>query len=348
MDGWMLSAYIKRFGPPRNVVLLRSLGAYAIKYNLEFMRAIPFSWDYWDHLGLAPVWNGEAITKLFLTKYGVIYSDADILRDRLIKPESFPSNPLPVTPNNYYTKGITWGDQQPLTEEQVRAYTFAPCDDGTKALRFMSDLARRYHFQFYFILPPEYDVAWANGWQTKTVTDLLVYWSQFVDPTYVHITRTTPVTFQRDQIQDLVHLRPGGDHIMTETNVSSIVAIQNQLTANQAQPLTAQANLDKNSYKIGDKPVITLTINNQSQTDVKGSVSYLIRPTGTSDGEWVARSPAVSMTMPGNGKLDLKPELSVGKVDKAGTYDLVVFLRQDVGSLSNETSVEFPKKLEFK
>ena len=40
--------------------------------------------------------------------------------------------------------------------------------------------------------------------------------------------------------------------------------------------------------------------------------------------------------------------MTAGNLDTAGTYELVVFLRQDIGGLSHETRVQFPDNITVK
>jgi len=89
MDAWMLAAYIQRFGPPRNVVLLRSSPrGYALPHITQYMAELPLGWDFWQKFGIAPDWNKGEVFRLFLDKYFVLYSDADILQKRLVEPMS--------------------------------------------------------------------------------------------------------------------------------------------------------------------------------------------------------------------------------------------------------------------
>ena len=76
-------------------------------------------------------------------------------------------------------------------------------------------------------------------------------------------------------------------------------------------------------------------------------MSCLAKPSGATDGYWVSRAPAAAFELEAGGKVDTDLELTVGEVDEAGIYDLVVFLRQDVGNLSNEVRVELPGYIKY-
>lgn len=84
-DAWMLSAYISEFGVPKDVVVTRTSVGYGAIHSIEFMANPLLTWDYWDDYGVAPAWKKGEIRQLFFDKYGVLYSDADILWERLLK-----------------------------------------------------------------------------------------------------------------------------------------------------------------------------------------------------------------------------------------------------------------------
>ena len=151
-----------------------------------------------------------------------------------------------------------------------------------------------------------------------------------------------------DVAERFAHLLPGADHIKTESDISRIISVQNQLTVNMTQPIELDTiNLNKERYDIGANPVVELTLHNPGSASVNGSVSCLAKPSGAADGYWVSRAPAAAFELEAGGKVNMDLELTVGEVDEAGIYDLVVFLRQDVGNLSNEVRVELPSYIKY-
>ncbi len=167
--------------------------------------------------------------------------------------------------------------------------------------------------------------------------------------TYVHVVDQIPKTlFTNEQMQNTNHLWHGSEKIYTEEIVNGIAAIQNDLTAEQARNMElTSVSLDKDSYAPGDQPAITFSVTDPGDVEanvLKGSVSCLVKPTGDIDANWVARAPATAITLDGDEIKEISLQLTAGKL-KAGTYDLVVFLRQDVGGLSHETRIEMAKKI---
>ena len=163
-DAWMLGDYVNRFGPPRNVLISRSSPwGYVRQHDIEFMSAIPLAWGYWNQLGAVPDWKPGELRNLFITRYGVLYSNADILKDRLVKIWTIFNYPIhPVQPSREYTRG-SHDPQGPfdINKHLPNFYydQFNPNLDTTIALRYMSNLARAKHFQLYFAFQPEWDQA---------------------------------------------------------------------------------------------------------------------------------------------------------------------------------------------
>jgi hypothetical protein len=350
MDAWLLSTYIERFGAPRNVIVCRSASAYGASHTVEYMAAPPLPWDYWDELGVAPAWKRGEVKDLFVARYAVLYSYSDILKDRLVGVRSLFSNHVNPTPiSKVYSRGSTSPQEQMDISKKLPDYyfrIFSASSDTTIAFRYMSDLAREKHFQLYILFQPEWDEAIDSGLREPILDAQISYLSSFVDPTYVHIVRDESLAFSINQMQNPNHLRPGADHIKTESDISGIVSIQNQLTDDRAVSLDLDSvSTDKASYKAGDMPIVEISFSTEdivSPGDLTGSVSCLIKPSGKSDGYWVSRASSVAYKVGADGRVALDLQLNVGKIEGAGTYDLVVFLQQDVGNLSHETRYEIP------
>jgi hypothetical protein len=350
MDAWELSLYVKKFGAPKNVIISRDApDGYNTMHSIEYMATPPLPWNYWNDLGVAPDLTKKELIRLAVAKYGVLYSYSDIFRARLLEGWNlFRYADAPVYPSNEYTRG------DPREPDSMELNTlgyylndlFIPSSDTTIALKYMSNLAREKHFQLYIVFQPELDEALNTGIRQYVLIPQVQYLSQFTDPTYVHIVRDETLAFPKARMKNANHLRPGADHILTEVDISRIVSIQNALSAKQAQPLRLDfLRLDKDNYQMGDIPVINLTISDLGALGITGGVSCLIKPSGEADGYWVSRAPASYFKMEDTGMVNLTLKSNIGNLNKANVYDLVVFLRQDVGYLSNEIRVEFPNKI---
>jgi len=353
MDAWMLSAYIEKFGAPKTVVVSRSSLGYCFTHTVESMANPPLPWAYWDNYGAVPNWKDGEVRELFIAKYGVLYSDADNLRERLLKVwDLFNYSVKAKFPSHYYSAGYNL----PKGDMDINAHTpsdyfgkFCYCVDATKAIECMASLAREYHFQLYFTLQAEWDEAVNAGLRSEHLAAQKKYLSRFTDETYVHIVEQLPKTlFTYEQMENPRHLWHGSEKIYTEEIVNGIIAIQNELTTGQARNMELNSvSLDKDSYAPEDQPAITLNVTDPGDVEatvLKGSVSCLIKPSGDIDANWVARAPNTAITLNGDEIKEINLPLTAGKLE-AGTYDLVVFLRQDVGGLSHETRIEIPKKI---
>jgi len=357
MDAWMLQYYLNKFGPPRNVILLRSCLSYELEHNLEFMSVVPLEWGYWDRLGPAPAWKDGEERSLYVSKNCVLYSDSDILASRLIHPQYLFSQPYrKVAPSRYYS----WGQTDPSEFDSIRGERpawlygpFSPSSDSLNALKAMSDQARRLQFQLYIPTGPEWDEAYKDPDRQAKLSAMQQWLTQFTDPQYVHLVLSAPMVFQEDQMQNADHLRPSSVGQYTEAIVADIVSIQDRLAAIPTNPVQMTSMvLDKSGYAVGEKPVVTLSLTTGAGSDlaatVEGDVSCLVRPSGKSDLEWVARAPATAFAVRSGESTETTLTLNMGELGNAGAYDLIVFLRQNVGGLSYETRIELLNRIEVK
>ena len=357
MDAWMLQYYLDKFGPPRNVILLRNCHGYEYEHDVEFMSVVPLEWGYWDRLGTAPVWKDSEELKLFASKYGVLNSSSDILSYRLIHPLDLLAQPYStIEPVPFYSRGSTLGSELDdfRRGNTVSTYSpFQPSADSLNAMTAMSDQARSLGFQLYIAIGPEWDEAYNDPDRQAKVSGMEEWLAQFTDSQYVHLVLTTPMVFRADQMQNINHLRPGAEKQYTEAMLGDIVAIQNPMAAIQAKPVElTSAVLDKSQYAVGEQPTVTLSLTGGTGIDTtasaEGDVSCLIRWAGKSDAKWVIRAPATSFVVQYGGSTEISLTLSVGKLSMVGSYDLVVFVRQNVGNLSYETRIELPNMIKVK
>jgi hypothetical protein len=354
MDAWMLSAYVSKLGAPKAVVLSRTSLGYSIKHDLEFLENPILPWAYWDKYGVAPDWQDGEIRKLFIEKYGVLYSYSDVFKERLLAIWNvFDYDFTPRYSSRSYSAGINIQklDMDISTHNPGFYFNkFYYSNDATHAIQFMTDLARKYKFQLFITLQPEWDEAVDAGLRVEHLKAQKQYLSQFIDPEYVHIVDQVPKTlFTNEQMQSPNHLWHGSEKIYTEEIVNGIVDIQNSLTAQQAKNMElTSVSFDKDSYVLGDQPLITLKVTDPGDIEatsiLDGSISCVLKPSGNTDANWSARAPASDIELIGDEVKEISLKVTAGEL-QSGPFDLVVFLRQDVGSFSHEIRVEIPGKI---
>jgi len=357
-DAWMLQYHVNNFGPPRNVILLRSCVSYELTHNLEYMSIVPLPWGYWDQLGPAPVWRAGEQRELqlaMLSQNFPLYSESDVLSYRLTHPMQLFSQPaISLLPYPVYSRGtMVPAELEGLLENPVWTSPFTPSSDSINALRAMSDLATKFGFQLYIAVGPEWDRAYEDPARQSKVSSMEKWLAQFTNPEYVHLVLENPLIFHEDQMQDANHLRPGAAQQYTEAVVEEIVAIQNRVTLTQSRSIQmTSAILDKSTYAPGEKPAVTLLLTTNESADstatVSGTVSGLVRPSGKTDGEWIVRAQATAFTVESGKNTEVRMTFSEGEIDEAGVYDLVLFLRQNAGGLSFETRVDLPSVIEVR
>jgi hypothetical protein len=228
MDAWMAEEYIQRWGPPRRVILSRITGSYYQPHLLEFMAAVPLEWGYWDRLGPTPAWEGGDLPKLFLKKYGVLYSQFDILAARLAQPQEWFRPPAaPAVPGRAYANGLP---ADPANLDRIMAEkpawlfaAFIPLEDNRRGLDRLAALARQYRFPLYIVATPEYEVAYPA--RRQVLADYQAFIDTRTDGRYVFRLLSQPPVYPGVQMQDPNHLDPPRAEAYTGLVLDAIQAL---------------------------------------------------------------------------------------------------------------------------
>lgn len=348
-DGWMLDYYIKRWGAPKNVLLLRSHNGYNMSHNVEYLAAAPLDWGYWDNL--VPTWKEGELIALFINKYIVIYSNSDVLSKRLFKPWTMFNQPYRVI---RVSRTYSGGDPtEPIMDEILEdlsksgySEVFKPSSDSSNALEFICNLADKRGFNLYIIVNAECTEIFAYPERELAVCSTYDYLTQFTKFKNVYLIPDTPVLFNKDSMQGTFHLAPGAESVFTEKIIDAIVSIQNGKSKNDQLRLVS-AEFDKTLYKAGEIPSLNVTIAGDGTDEIHGAVSCLIFKSGTTESEWVSRASAVNFDFGNNRIADLDLFVNRGKASDTGKYDVAIFIRVDYGSSCKEIKCILPNKLEF-
>jgi hypothetical protein len=228
MDAWMLNDYINRFGPPRRVILSRITGSYYQPHLLEFMAAAPLEWGYWDRLGLPPAWQSWEPVRLFAKKYGVLYSQFDIIADRLSKPWTLFEQPyLKTEPGRVYANGLPADPanlNRIMDEKPVWLFApFTPNEDNRKGLEAIVTAAHLYRFPVYIVATPEYEAAYPG--RVQILKDYQAFVDGACDGQFVFRILPQPPVYPASQMQDPNHLDPPRAETYTALVLDAIIAL---------------------------------------------------------------------------------------------------------------------------
>ena len=341
MDGWMLKRYIDRFGPPRNVLLLRTNNSWEREHDTRFLAVLPFHWGFWDEFGLVPNWKPNELLDLYISKYLVIYSDADIIRDRLTDPASFFSQPYwSIGVTNEYDRGLRANPalvEAATTDNNSEFFRrIVPSGESSKSLKFMYDLARQYHFQLYILQGPENDAMYQDQRRKDRVAMLQTYLSHFTDNQLIHLVPDAPLTFSKMEMQNPNHLTPEAAGRYSQAIASSIIKIQDRLAqTKEPHPVVTEIIPERTLYLPEETPSVTIVLRNYTDTEIKGTVYCLAKLTDTTDERWAVRSAAVDIKLGNLNRTTVKLLMDKGKMEESGLYDVNLYYR----TLSDNLSV---------
>ena len=345
---WMLEKYIQRWGTPRNVLLICTNNTYEYPHNTEYMAVVPLGWGYWDNI--APNWGKGELVDLFIKKYIVIYSNSDILANRLLSPLTVFKQPYTkAVPSLTYSLGYNTGASDmdsALKSRPAWAYgPFKPSLDSTIALKFMSNLAEKRGFNFYIIAGPECDEIFADPARKARLSSWYNYVAQFAELKNVYVIPNTPVLFKKELMQNPNHLRPEAERVYTEKFIDAIASLQNS-TSNDNQLKLVSTKYDKSTYKIGEIPSLTVSIADGGQNEIHGAVSCSIFKSGSTESEWSSRASAVNYDLGNARTIEVNLILDKGRISDPGKYDVVIFVRINDGDSFKEIKFTVPNILE--
>lgn len=85
-DAWMLATYIERFGPPKQVLLIRSARQWALPINEILATSVPLDYGYWDRLDPKVPLSTHAKWLYLVNRYAPFYKAPRTVRQLLEPP----------------------------------------------------------------------------------------------------------------------------------------------------------------------------------------------------------------------------------------------------------------------
>jgi hypothetical protein len=246
-DAWTLQAYLERFGPPKKVLLVRTIdgwtGGTPVFYNLL---QIPLGWGYWNRfqppITLAPKQYVEA----FAIKYIPLYSRSVTVGSLLKTPWHTQAQPDLIFDERGWLSvpGANPEGVKSQAKSLAASYKGAQAvfdEPAVKSLEQIAALAKQFGFDVYLANGPLYEglyesqeyLAYANQ-----VRDWLDTFSASHERVH-HILRT-PKTFPADLMENVVHVIGSAAPGYTEAVVSEM------LNADRPLPTSAPESAGQN------------------------------------------------------------------------------------------------------
>ncbi|GAA6621737.1 hypothetical protein [Scytonema sp. NUACC26] len=230
-DAWMLEAYIKKFGPPRNVLIVHVPDVWSRQFQLSLLAKIPLSWGYWQQIEPQIALNLNNQLDLWVQRYLPLYSANQSLANLLMFPlDSFKLNRSFKLENDGF---MIWEKPNPKNvesqkEEQinfVKSNEFNISSDNSLALNRIVTEAEKYNFDVYLANSPLYEVLYENE-------KFKAYFSQVQKTLNAYANRSEkihhiqkPMTFPKEQMENADHVVYSAAKVYTNELITEIISI---------------------------------------------------------------------------------------------------------------------------
>jgi hypothetical protein len=194
-DLWMIEEHIKRFGPPKNVLVVHTVDVWHRDITYVVLSKIPRPWGFWKSSAIYPQLDSAKLPRVFLTRYLPFYGESGsilrVIARIATSPEKIFQNPYTLEPGGYMRADgmvpeVTLEDVEHFTstyERQERDVS----DINMALLNEMVVLADSYDFDLYLVNGPIYDGVVQH------------------DPTRAYITRVNQTLEEVASQSDYVH-----------------------------------------------------------------------------------------------------------------------------------------------
>lgn len=211
-DAWMLSKYIKKYGAPKNIVIVHVYDVWQREINWNVTSQTPLSWGYWNQLEPNFNLSLEEQKEVFLNKYVPLYSQSTSLKqvvknsDRL-----FQSKDYHLAKNGFM--GVTEANSWNVEEDSkghlkdVKKASVSFSQTNQKSIDAIIDLAEKHNINVYLVNSPLYEKLYQNPEFQTYYNQIQQELNQLSDRSkQVHRLMTKPMTFPKEKMENADHL----------------------------------------------------------------------------------------------------------------------------------------------
>lgn len=212
-DAWMLSKHLKKYGAPKNIIIIHVYDVWSKEINWNVTSQTPLAWGYWNELEPNFDLGFSEKRKVFLSKYVPLYSQSTSFKelfkegDRLFKGKDYQLSEggfMAVKDAN------SWEVEEDV-KRHLRGISknpqFSFSNTNQKALQAIIKLAEEHDINIYLANSPIYDELYQNP-------DFRAYYNQVqaelksISDRHknIHHIMDRPMTFSKAQMQNADHL----------------------------------------------------------------------------------------------------------------------------------------------
>ena len=212
-DAWMLSKYIKKYGAPKNIVIVHVYDIWDRHINWNVTSQIPLDWGYWYQLEPSLDLSIEEQKTIFLNKYVPLYSQDTSLKEILKNQETwFESKGYKVSKDGFMAEE----DSNSFNVEQDKKGhlkfvkknpEFSLSEINKKSLQTIVQLAEKHDINIYLANSPIYQELYLES-------SFQLYYNQVQKQLKIISDRSKnfyyimqePMTFSKEEMENVDHL----------------------------------------------------------------------------------------------------------------------------------------------
>lgn len=228
-NAWMLSKHIKKYGAPKNIILIQVYDVWAKEINWNVTSQTPLAWGYWNELEPSFDLGFAEKRKVFLSKYIPLYSQSTSFKELLAEGDR-----LFIGKDYQLSKGGFMAVKDANSwevEEDVRRHlkytskqpNFSFSSTNKKALEAIIKLSQEHDINIYLANSPIYDELYQNpdfrAYYNQVQTELTQISDRHKN---IHYIMAQPMTFSKTEMQNADHLIASAAETYTKQLVNEI------------------------------------------------------------------------------------------------------------------------------
>ena len=211
-DAWMLSQYIKKYGAPKNIVMVHVYDIWTREINWDVTSQTPLAWGYWNQLEPNFKLTFSEKKKVFLNKYVPLYSQNTSLKKIIKNSDRLFKNNYQLAEHGFMavTKANTWEveeDTKRHLKDVSKNNNLSFSNTNQQAIDTIVKLAEKHNINIYLANSPLYEKLYQNP-------DFQAYYNQVQAELQtisdrhknIHLLMAKPMTFSKEEMENADHL----------------------------------------------------------------------------------------------------------------------------------------------
>ena len=229
-SAWMLSKHIKKYGAPKNILIVHVYDIWNRDINWNVTGQTPLSWGYWKQLEPNIDLSLENQKAILLNQYLPLYSQNKSLKNIIDSPDrwfvrkdySLQEDGFMVVANAN-TEEVEVDTQRHLRSVRKKEEEFNLSEPNQQSLEAIIKLAEKHDINVYLTNSPIYEELYQNPEFRAYYGQVQQKLAEFSDRSdKLHYVMREPMTFSKEEMDNADHLIESSARVYTEKLVSEI------------------------------------------------------------------------------------------------------------------------------